>query len=142
MSGTAKATVSKPLTEKVAAFVREYLVDKNATQAAIRAGYSARGAGKTGHDMLQKPHIKAAVTRELKAQAARTLITADKVLLDIQAIGDKALTAKEFAAALRSRELIGKHYKLFTDRLEIKDTTPRAERLQAARKRLRDQGDA
>lgn len=115
---TTKPT-TKPLSDKVAAFVREYLIDKNATQAAIRAGYSARGAGKTGHDMLQKPHIKAAVTRELKAQAARTLMTADKVLLDIQQLGDKAAKAGEFHAAIRSRELLGKHFRLFTDKVEL-----------------------
>jgi phage terminase small subunit len=127
----------RPLTEKEAAFVREYLVDKNATQAAIRAGYSPRSAGQHGNDMLRRPVIKAALARELKAQAARTLIKADRVLLDIQHFGDKALTAGEFSTALRSRELLAKHYKLLTDRLEVKDTTPRAERLRAARERLK-----
>jgi phage terminase small subunit len=118
MAGTPKPTASKPLTPKVAAFVREYLIDKNATQAAIRAGYSPRSAGQHGNGMLKLPHIKAAITRELKAQAERTLITADKVLLDIVLIGDKALKAREFSVALRSRELIGKHYKVFTDKTE------------------------
>lgn len=108
----------RAITEKEAAFVREYLVDKNATQAAIRAGYSGRSAGQRAHDMLKHPVVKAALTRELKAQAERTLITADKVLLDIQAIGDKALRAKEFSVALRSRELLGKHHKVFTDKVE------------------------
>lgn len=118
MSGTAKPTASKPLTPKVAAFVREYLIDKNATQAAIRAGYSARSAGQTGNAMLKLPHIKAAIVRELKAQAERTLITADKVLLDIQKFGDRAAKVGEFHAAIRSRELLGKHYKLFTEKHE------------------------
>jgi phage terminase small subunit len=129
----------RPLTEKESAFVREYLVDKNATQAAIRAGYAPRSAPQHGHDMLRRPVIKTALAKALKDQAARTLITADKVLLDIQAIGDRALRAGEFPSAIRSRELLGKHYKLFTDRLEIKDTTPRADRLAAARRR-REQG--
>lgn len=115
---TARATLAKPLTAKVSAFVREYLVDKNATQAAIRAGYSARSAGQTGNEMLRKPHIKAAVNKALKEQAARTLMTADRVLLDIQQLGDKAAKAGEYHAAIRSRELLGKHYKLFTDKHE------------------------
>ena len=110
---------AKPLSDKAAAFVREYLIDKNATQAAIRAGYSARGAGKTGHDLLQRPHVKAAVARELKAQAERTLLTADRVLLDIQHFGDKAAKAGEYHAAIRSRELLGKHLRLFTDKVEL-----------------------
>lgn len=111
-------TKPRQLTEKEAAFVREYLVDKNATQAATRAGYSPRSAGKHAHDMLQRPVIKAALTRELKAQAARTLITADKVLLDIQKFGDSAAKVGEYHAAIRSRELLGKHYKLFTEKHE------------------------
>lgn len=108
----------RPLTEKEAAFVREYLVDKNGTQAAIRAGYSPVSAGRHSFTMLARPVIKTALARELKAQAARTLITADKVLLDIQSIGDKALSAKEFSVALRSRELLGRHHKVFTDKVE------------------------
>lgn len=132
---------ARPLTEKEAAFVREYLVDKNGTQAAIRAGYSATSAGRHSFDMLKRPVIKAALARELKAQAARTLIKADKVLLDIQHFGDKALSAGEYSTALRSRELLAKHYKLLTDRLEVKDTTPRADRLRAARERRKASGE-
>lgn len=128
---------ARALTEKEAAFVREYLVDKNGTQAAIRAGYSPVSAGRHSFTMLARPVIKTALARELKAQAARTLIKADKVLLDIQHFGDKALSAGEYGTALRSRELLAKHYKLLTDRIEVKDTTPRAERLRAARERLK-----
>lgn len=106
------------MTPKQEAFVREYLVDKNATQAAIRAGYNVKTAGSIGHENLTKPEIKAAVRRELDAQARRTLITADKVLLDIQKFGDSAAKAGEFHAAIRSRELLGKHYKLFTEKHE------------------------
>lgn len=109
---------SAAVTEKELAFVREYLIDKSATQAAIRAGYSARSAGQTGHELLSRPFVKAALAKELKAQAERTLITADKVLLDIQKIGEKALSAREFSVALRSRELLGKHYRVFAERVE------------------------
>lgn len=133
-------TAKKPprgLTEKESAFIREYLVDKNGTQAAIRAGYSPRSAGRHSFDMLQRPLVKAGLAEALKQQAERTLIKADKVLLDIESIGDKALGMGEFSTALRSRELLAKHYKLLTDRLEVKDTTPRAERLRAARERLK-----
>lgn len=108
----------RTITEKEAAFVREYLVDKNATQAAIRAGYAVSSAGQHGNLMLRRPVVKAELARQLKAQAERTLITADKVLLDIQSIGDKALRAREFSVALKSRELLGKHHKVFTDRVE------------------------
>lgn len=124
-----------PLSEREQRFIAEYLKDANGTQAAIRAGYSARSARKTACEMLQKPRVKAAVRLALKKQEQRTLISADQVLLDIQSIGNQALRAKDFAQALRSRELLGKRFKLFTDRMEVIDTTPRAERLQAARAR-------
>jgi phage terminase small subunit len=108
-----------PLSEKVQAFIREYLVDKNGTQAAIRAGYSPRSAPKHAHDMLQKPHIQTAIRAELKAQEKRTLITADGNLRAIERLAQKAEGLGEFAAAIRARELIGKHYRSFTDKVEL-----------------------
>lgn len=69
-----------PLTAKQAAFVREYLVDLNATQAAIRAGYSKNRAGEIGYQQLRKTTIQAAIKEEMEKRAERTEITADKVL--------------------------------------------------------------
>lgn len=106
------------MTPKQQAFVNEYLKDKNATQAAIRAGYSARTAKQAGSENLSKPDVKRAVREALAAQASRTLISADRVLLDIQKFGDEARIAGEYHAALRSRELLGKHFKLFTEKHE------------------------
>lgn len=126
---------STPFSAKEQRFIDEYLVDMNAARAAIAAGYSPKTARSTAGQMLRKPRIKNAVAKALKAQQERTLITADKVLLDIQNIGNQAWKAKDFTQALRSRELLGKRYKLFTDRLEVLDTTPRADRLRAARER-------
>lgn len=68
------------LTARQAAFVREYLVDLNATQAAIRAGYSKNRAGEIGYQLLQKTTIQAAIKEEMDKRAERTEITADKVL--------------------------------------------------------------
>lgn len=61
-------------------FVDEYLVDYNATQATIRAGYSAKRADAIGYDLLRKPEIQAAIQKALQKQQARTEITADWVL--------------------------------------------------------------
>lgn len=113
-----KVNTPSGLTEKEAAFIREYLVDKNGTAAAIRAGYSPRSAKHTASGMLKKPRIKAAVDKALKEQARRTLIAADQVLLDINRLADQAARAGEFHAAIRGKELIGKHYKLFTEKHE------------------------
>lgn len=68
------------LTAKQAAFVREYLVDLNATQAAIRAGYSKKTANVIASELLAKPIIQSAIQEEMKKRAERTEITADKVL--------------------------------------------------------------
>ena len=73
----------KGLNPKQSRFVDEYMVDMNATQAAIRAGYSADTAGSIGHELLKKPEIQAAISIARKAQQERTGITADRVLTEI-----------------------------------------------------------
>jgi len=107
------------LTPKEATFVSEYLVDRNATRAAIAAGYSPRSAAKTGYEMLQKPRIQAAIRAALKAQEKRTLITADANLRRIELMAEKAEAAGEWGPAIRARELIGKHYRSFVDKVEL-----------------------
>ena len=71
------------LTPKQAAFVKEYLIDKNATQAAIRAGYSAKSAEWQGPQQLAKPHVVEQIKKELLLQQQRTEITADRVLREL-----------------------------------------------------------
>lgn len=63
-----------------ATFVREYLIDRNATKAAIRAGYSSRSAYSQGHRLLNQADIKQEIESALAEQAARTGITADAVV--------------------------------------------------------------
>ena len=74
------------MTPKQEAFVREYLVDLNATQAAIRAGYSAKTAEWQGPQLLGKTHVREAVDAAMKARGERTQVTADAVLLEIQSL--------------------------------------------------------
>ena len=68
------------LTAKQQRFVAEYLIDLNATQAAIRAGYSAKTAYSVGHENLKKPEVQAELQVEMKARSERTEIDADWVL--------------------------------------------------------------
>ncbi|WCA57781.1 terminase small subunit [Agrobacterium tumefaciens] len=75
------------LTAKQRAFVREYLIDLNATQAAIRAGYSEKTAGQVGAENLKKPEIASAIDAAMKIRADRTDITADRVLRELAKIG-------------------------------------------------------
>ena len=78
---------SKELTEKQRVFVEEYLVDMNATQACIRAGYSPRSAREQGYENLQKQHIQDAVAAAQRARTERTLITQDQVVMELVKIG-------------------------------------------------------
>jgi phage terminase small subunit len=71
------------LTPKQARFVDEYLKDLNATQAAVRAGYSARTAEQQGFQLLQKTSVQEAIAAGQKARERRTGITQDRVLLEL-----------------------------------------------------------
>lgn len=106
------------LSPREALFVAEYLIDSNGRKAAIRAGYGNSGAAVQANRLLNRDNVKAAIAEQLQIQAKRTLITADKVLLDINDIANAAHAKGDHSAALRGKELLGKHYKLFTDRHE------------------------
>lgn len=71
-----------PLTPKQEQFCREYLIDLNGTQAAIRAGYSKKTAGQAAGEQLKKPEIQARLREAIASRAARTEITADRVLAE------------------------------------------------------------
>ena len=70
----------KALTAKQSRFVEEYLVDLNATQAAARAGYSAKTAEQQGYQLLQKTSVQQAIAEAMSKRSERTEITADQVL--------------------------------------------------------------
>ena len=67
-------------------FIEQYMISANAAEAARRAGYSPRSAQQIGINLLTKPHILAAIAREDEARAARTRITADRVLDELARI--------------------------------------------------------
>lgn len=75
------------LNDKQRRFVDEYLIDLNATQAAIRAGYSEKTAGSQGFDLLKKPEIADAIHSAMQERAERTEITQDRVLKELAKIG-------------------------------------------------------
>ena len=83
---SAKDAPQLGLTPKQQRFVDEYLIDMNATQAAIRAGYSANAAAEQGYEHLRKPHIQMAIAEARKAMQERTQITADKVITELALI--------------------------------------------------------
>lgn len=75
------------LSPKQERFVEEYLVDLNATQAAIRAGYSAKTAKSQGQRLLTKADVQAEMQKARRKQQERTNITADRVLAELAAVG-------------------------------------------------------
>ena len=86
-----ESTALPPLTAKQQVFVEEYLVDLNATQAAIRAGYSKKTARFIGCENLTKPNIAAKIA-ELQAERARRVgVEADEVLEHLNAIATSSI---------------------------------------------------
>jgi phage terminase small subunit len=131
------------LTAKQAAFVAEYLIDLNASQAALRAGYKPSTAASTGNENLQKPEIQQAVQEAMQKRAARTEITQDKVLSDVEKIKINAMRTRvgkdgaeemiNHTAALKACELQGRHLKMWSDKLDITASVSIAD---AIRKRI------
>lgn len=74
------------LTDKQQLFVEEYLIDLNATQAAIRAGYSAKNADKIGSELLGKTRVAEAVACAIAERSRRTGISQDRVLQELAKI--------------------------------------------------------
>lgn len=106
------------LTPKQARFVQEYLIDLNATQAAVRAGYSERTANRTGSENLSKPDIQAALQAAMQARQARTEITQDYVIGKLVEIADKVASDCQdsdlkYSNKIKALELLGKHVGAF-----------------------------
>lgn len=137
--------MAKKLTQKQALFAKEYLKDLNATQAAIRAKYSKRTAQRIGSENLSKPLIAAEIQKNMHRRAKKLEITTDYVLGNIRVItercmemqivfdkdgnpevvaledGTEALVVAKFdpSNALKGNELMGRHLKMFTDKLLV-----------------------
>lgn len=74
------------LTEKQKRFVEEYLIDLNATQAAIRAGFSAKTANEQGSRMLANVSIRTCIDEEIAARSKRTGVNQDRVIRELARI--------------------------------------------------------
>jgi phage terminase small subunit len=172
------------LTDRQSVFVSEYLVDLNAKQAAIRAGYSLKYAKLQACQLLRHPKVSEEIQKAMDKRAKRTEITADRVLQELAAIAfsdirklygedgkllpphllpddiapvlaavkvvserfvndeenpyhERTVEAKVWDK-LKSLELLGKHLKLFTDKVEIDVSDSLAKRLKEARERTRN----
>lgn len=122
------------LTKKQENFCREYIIDCNATQAAIRAGYSAKTAKVIASENLTKPYINNRIAELMKEKEEAQIAKADEVLRyltsvmrgeTVDEVLDKDGYRYKLKVAERDRlkaaELLGKRYMLFTDRVENND---------------------
>ena len=122
------------LTPKQRRFIEEYLCDLNATQAAVRAGYSRRTAKEIGYENLTKPHIAEAVEKAFLKRTQRVEIDQDWVINRLVENAERAMQAVPVLdadgdaaggyrydghVANRSLELIGKHLRMFRDDPQI-----------------------
>lgn len=106
------------LNAKQRAFTVEYMKDKNATQAAIRAGYSAKTAYSQGWDLLRKPEIIEAIEELEKAAQTKAGITVEKIVERINRIAEDPEASHR--DKLKADELLGKYLGMFTERVEMK----------------------
>lgn len=129
----------RPLSDKQRIFVEEYLVDLNATKAAIRAGYSERTASRIGPQLLGKTWVREAIEKAQAKRARRVEVTQDYVLSNLVEVVERtmqrapvldrkgeqvtdeegrAVWTFDAKAANKALELLGKHLGLFSDRVQ------------------------
>lgn len=150
------------MTLEQARFVEEYLKDLNATQAAIRAGYSRKYACEYAKKSLMKnPKIRAAIQEGMDKRSKKAEITAEYVLTGLKDVADRCMQAVpvmtrgknpvqvtdedgngvwqfDSTGANRALELLGKHLVLFSDKIQVDGElaiTGLADRLREARER-------
>jgi len=114
-------------------FCKEYLIDLSPKAAAIRSGYSAKNAATTGYILMQKKDVREEIQRLMTARSLKLEIDADYVLIGITEVIERCKQAEPVrdskgnpigeytfnaAGCLKGYELLGKHLKLFTDKIE------------------------
>ena len=108
------------LTPRQASFVEQYLVDLNATKAAIRAGYSKATAGAIGAENLTKPEIIAAVEAGKARLGERTGITKAWLAGEIAAGFRAAAAERHYAGMGRLGELLGKLHGFIVEKRDVR----------------------
>lgn len=106
------------LTEKQDMFVKEYLIDLNATQAAIRSGYSEKTAQEQSSRLLSNVMIAEAVAKAQQERSERTEITQDDVVRGLLKEAQFTGTGATHGARVSAWSQLGKHLGMFTDRVD------------------------
>jgi hypothetical protein len=107
------------VTPKQKRFVDEYLLDPNATQAAIRAGYSPKTARAIGSRLLTDVDIAATIEKAQAKRSERVEITADQILKDLYLNSQLARDEGKYADSNKALELCDKHLGTLIDRLHV-----------------------
>ena len=108
------------MTPKQRKFVQEYLKDLNATQAAIRAGYSKKTAYSIGQRLLKNVEVKAAVQTGQKKSAERAEVSVEYVITKLRTLAEGAMADDDRTNANRSLELLGKHVGAFAENINLR----------------------
>lgn len=133
------------MTAKQMRFCDEYLIDLNATQAAIRAGYSQKNARNIASENLAKPYIKEYIEARMAEKESSLIASQDEVLkyltsvlrgetqsevVVVESIGDFMSEARTMKKApdekerLKAAELLGKRYGLYKDKVDVEGAIP------------------
>lgn len=110
---------TQELTDKQARFCEEYLIDLNATQAAIRAGYSEKTAREQAAQNLSKLNIQEKIAELKVERAKRTEMTQDSVIQELAAVARAEIKGVRAVDKLKALELLGKHLGMFVERYEV-----------------------
>ena len=126
------SSITKGLTQKQRRFIDEYIISGNATQAAIKAGYSKKTARKIGQENLTKPDIKAAIEKrnaEIQSKKTADMTEVMEYLTSVMrgeqtesvATSKGVYSNVEVSAKdrIKAAELIGKRNGAWTDKKEI-----------------------
>ena len=106
------------LTPKQQRFVDEYLIDLNATQAAIRAGYSPKTAEQQGFQLLKKTSVSEAIEQAQQERQKRTMVTQDDVIRGLLTEAEWQGEGSSHSARVSAWAHLGKHLNMFTDKID------------------------
>ena len=112
------------LTEKEHIFADEYIKTTNATQSAIKAGYSEKTASSKGSQLLRKVKVRQYIDEVMDKRSKNTIATADEVLQYLSRVmngEEKDAFGLDVSVADRTKaaELLGKRHMLFTDKVKL-----------------------
>ena len=111
-------------TTKQQRFIDEYLIDFNATQAAIRAGYSQDTAKQQGSRLLSNVDVRAAIDDAIRERSSRALVSQDAVLLGLLEEARHTGDGSSHSARVSAWAHIGKHLGMFVDRVHATGQQP------------------